>query len=101
AGMAEVATSVLHNVGNVLNSVNISSNLVSEKIRNSKVASLSKAVALMQSHAADLPAFFGDDPKGRQLPDYLDKLSTHLAEEQAVLQRELASLCGNIEHIKE
>lgn len=101
AGMAEVATSVLHNVGNVLNSVNISTNLVSEKMRNSKVASLAKAVALMHAHAADLPKFLSEDPKGRQLPAYLEKLSMHLAEEQAVVQGELVSLSVNVEHIKE
>ncbi len=33
AGMAEVATNVLHNIGNVLNSVNVSSALVSERVR--------------------------------------------------------------------
>ncbi|MDB6112686.1 MAG: sensor signal transduction histidine kinase [Pedosphaera sp.] len=101
AGMAEVATSVLHNVGNVLNSVNISSSVVSEKVRNSKVVNLAKAVALMQSHAADLPGFFAHDPQGRQLPAYLDKLATHLTEEQAGMLEELASLVSNVEHIKE
>jgi len=101
AGMAEVATSVLHNVGNVLNSVNISSSMISEKIRGSKVSSLAKAVTLMQLHAADLPAFLGQDPKGRQLPAYLEKLATHLADEQKDILEELTLLCGNIEHIKE
>ena len=33
AGMAEVASSVLHNVGNVLNSVNVSANLLDERMR--------------------------------------------------------------------
>ena len=33
AGMAEVATSVLHNVGNVLNSVNVSSSLIADRVR--------------------------------------------------------------------
>ena len=31
--MAEVATNVLHNVGNILNSVNISASLVAERVR--------------------------------------------------------------------
>ncbi|MEK7677054.1 MAG: PAS domain S-box protein [Verrucomicrobiota bacterium] len=37
AGMAEVATGVLHNVGNVLNSVNVSTTLVIDRLRHSKV----------------------------------------------------------------
>ncbi|HEX4644708.1 MAG TPA: PAS domain S-box protein, partial [Verrucomicrobiae bacterium] len=101
AGMAEVATSVLHNVGNVLNSVNISGNVIAEKVRNSKVPNLGKAVALMQARAGDLPEFFENDPKGKQLPGYLAQLADHLAAEQQQMLRELASLTGNIDHIKE
>src|SRR5882762_2050948 len=36
AGMAEVATGVLHNVGNVLNSVNLSATLIREKLQQSR-----------------------------------------------------------------
>lgn len=101
AGMAEVATSVLHNVGNVLNSVNISSNLIAEKMRNSRVSNLAKAAALMQAQAGDLPGFFANDPKGKQLPEYLAQLADHLVAEQQEMLRELSSLSGNIDHIKE
>ncbi|HWH71093.1 MAG TPA: ATP-binding protein, partial [Candidatus Sulfotelmatobacter sp.] len=101
AGMAEVATSVLHNVGNVLNSVNISSSLLADKIRNSKVGNLARAMALMQEHASDLAQFLTQDPKGRQLPGYLSSLAEHLASEQKEILQELASLGNNVEHIKE
>jgi PAS domain S-box-containing protein len=101
AGMAEVATNVLHNVGNVLNSVNVSTALVSEKIRESKVSSLAKAVALMRAHQNDLAAFLTQDPKGMQLCDYLDNLAKYLGKEQTGILKELESLNANIEHIKE
>jgi PAS domain S-box-containing protein len=101
AGMAEVATSVLHNVGNVLNSVNISGSLIGERVKKSKVSSLAKVAALFQEHAADLPGFFASDPKGRQLPGYLSELAAHLGVEQEDILQELASLAANIEHIKE
>jgi PAS domain S-box-containing protein len=101
AGMAEVATNVLHNVGNVLNSVNVSSSLISEKLRASKVGNLAKAAALLQAHQNDLAAFLADDPKGRQLPGYLRGLADHLDAEQKGTLEELKSLAANIEHIKE
>ena len=101
AGMAEVATSVLHNVGNVLNSVNVSSSLIADKLRNSKVANLAKAVALMQAHEADLGNFLASDPKGKTVAGYLANLATHLEQEQAEILREVGSLVSNIEHIKE
>ena len=101
AGMAEVATSVLHNVGNVLNSVNVSSTLVSNQVRKSKVANLSKVVALLNEHAADMGVFLTSDAKGKQLPGYLGQLAEHLVSEQTTVLKELHLLHENIEHIKD
>ncbi len=101
AGMAEVATGVLHNVGNVLNSVNVSAGLVLEKLRNSKAPKLGKAAALLTSHAADLAEYLHADPNGKKLPGYLANLGAHLAAENADIVREVDQLGRNIEHIKE
>ena len=101
AGMADVATSVLHNVGNVLNSVNVSSSLISDKVRTSKLGSLAKAVALLRAHEDDLAGFLAADPKGRQLPAYLSSLADHLATEHEYLLEEIQSLVANVDHIKE
>ena len=101
AGMAEIATNVLHNIGNVLNSVNVSATLVADQARKSKVAQLAKAVALLDKHAADLADFMTRDPKGMQVRDYLRQLSNHLVEEQQISIAELESLRKNIEHIKD
>jgi signal transduction histidine kinase len=101
AGMAEVATSVLHNVGNVLNSVNVSSSLVSDAVRKSRVVNLAKAVALLEEHKHDLGRFLAEDARGKQLPAYLSNLAGHLAGEREEILKELSLLTGNIEHIKE
>ncbi|HYR58240.1 MAG TPA: ATP-binding protein, partial [Chthoniobacteraceae bacterium] len=101
AGMAEVATGVLHNVGNVLNSVNIAASTVIEKLRASKVDGLGKAVALMAEHEHDLGVFLTSDAQGQRLPGYLRKLSGLLTEENADVRGELEQLGKHIEHIKE
>jgi ligand-binding sensor domain-containing protein/signal transduction histidine kinase len=101
AGMAEVATNVLHNVGNVLNSVNISAAVVADNTRKSKLSSLARVAALLQEHAASLPAFLTSDPQGRHLPEYLKELASHLAAEQQTTLQELEQLQKNIEHIKD
>ncbi len=101
AGMAEVATSVLHNVGNVLNSVNVSCSVVTDRVHKSKVVNLSRAVALINEHETDLGGFLTADPKGKQLPAYLKGVAAHLAAEQDDILRELAQLSQNIDHIKE
>jgi PAS domain S-box-containing protein len=101
AGMAEIANNVLHNVGNVLNSVNVSASLIGDKVRDSKAKSLDRAVQLMNEHTADLGAFFTADAKGRALPGYLNKLVLALAGERESITAELASLTRSIEHIKD
>ena len=96
-----MATNVLHNVGNVLNSVNVSSSCLADSLKRSKVANLSKVVTLLREHEADLGTFLTSDPKGKQLPGYLAQLAEHLIAEQAIALKELAQLQKNIEHIKE
>ncbi|HEX5790557.1 MAG TPA: PAS domain S-box protein, partial [Luteolibacter sp.] len=100
-GRAEVATNILHNVGNVLNSVNVSAALLSDRVRNSRTSSLAKICALLKEQAADLPRFFAEDRRGRELPDFLEKLSTRLDDEQQQTLRDLGELDRNIHHIKE
>ena len=100
AGMAEIASSVLHNIGNVLTSANVSVWLVAEKMHMSRVSGLAKATALMSQHADDLGTFITSDEKGKQLSAYLIKLAEHLTAEQAAVLEELASLQSNIDHIK-
>ena len=101
AGMAEVAISVLHNVGNVLNSVSVASSCMADNLRRSKSGNLSKVVKLMNEHETDWGPFFTSNPKGKLLPGYLAQLAGHLAGEQSVLLTELAGLQTNIEHIKD
>lgn len=100
AGMAEVATSILHNVGNVLNSVGVSAEMVSTKVNQFRIGSLKKLSELLREHSANLPAFLTEDPRGKQLPEYLLKLTDHLAQPQRAILDELNSLGKNIDHIK-
>jgi signal transduction histidine kinase len=101
AGMAEIASNVLHNVGNVLNSVNVSASIVSDRLAKSRMPALSKATALLREHAHDLGAFLTTDKRGKLLPSYLDQLGEGLVQERGVLLDELASLRRDIDHIKE
>jgi signal transduction histidine kinase len=101
AGMAEVATGVLHNVGNVLNSLNVSATVVADGIRQSKADSLAKLAALLREHAADLGSFLTADPRGKRVPELLSALAQHATEQRDRLSAEIASLQKNIDHIKE
>ncbi len=98
-GKAEVATGVLHNVGNVLNSVNVSVKLIVDLVRKSKLASAAKLAAILREHQGDLNAFLTADPKGRQIPPYLLTLTDHLVAEQEFLNAELDVLNKHVHHI--
>jgi PAS domain S-box-containing protein len=101
AGMAEVATGVLHNVGNVLNSLNVSSNLIATTVRQSRADSLARLASMLDEHAGDLTTFLTADPKGRRVPELLGQLAKHAVTERDWLQQETSSIQKNIDHIKD
>ena len=101
AGMADVAANVLHNVGNILNSVNVTTHLLARTLRSSPTGDLGRVAAMMQEHASALGDYLTHDPKGQQIPGYLANLAEYLAQEQATMLKELTSLSKNIEHIKQ
>jgi PAS domain S-box-containing protein len=101
AGMAEVATGVLHNVGNVLNSVNVSATLVIDRVRESKAAKFTRVSAILREQMADLPRFLTTDPKGQRIPGYLITLADQMEVERKAVIAELENLRKNVEHIKE
>ena len=100
AGMAEVAAEVLHNVGNVLNSVNVSVEVLAEAVKNSKGANLAKVADMLLQHKEDPGQFLTQDEQGKHLPAYIGELGKRLDSERAKLLQELESLAGNIGHIK-
>jgi C4-dicarboxylate-specific signal transduction histidine kinase len=100
AGMAEVATGVLHNVGNVLNSINVSSTLVADRLRNPRISELTRALDMLNRHAGDLGDFLKEDEKGKQLCDFLKLVTPHLDHERKMMLDEMQSLAKNINHIK-
>ncbi len=101
AGMSEIATGVLHNVGNVLNSINVSANLVAEQIRKSKVSKLQQAGQLVNDYLDNLADFITNHPQGKHFIPYIIEISQHLAKEQEFVLESLTSLQDNIEHVKQ
>ena len=101
AGMSEIATGVLHNVGNVLNSVNVSASLLTQNSRRSGSGDLKRVVEAIRGSTGDLLSFLQRDPRGAHLDPLLEQLSGQLERENAERERELSALSRGIEHIKE
>jgi PAS domain S-box-containing protein len=97
-GLAEITTGLLHNIGNALNSINVSASVAADKVSNSKAGNLSKALTMLRDNEADLARFITTDPKGRQVIGYLGQLAPRLIQEQAELKAEIDSLKKSVEH---
>jgi len=101
AGMSEIATAVLHNVGNVLNSVNVSATLVAQRASHTDAADLLQAMKAVEESAGDLATFIERDPRGKHLQPLLVTLAEQMAGDQAAIREEVKTLSKGIEHIQE
>ncbi|MFV0445580.1 MAG: ATP-binding protein [Planctomycetaceae bacterium] len=103
AGMAEIATGVLHNVGNVLNSVNVSMTLLATGVQKhgAAIGGLAKAQQLLDDNQTQLGPFFSDSPQGKHFRPYLETLRQRLAADTEKMEGEVRQTRGLIEHIKE
>jgi signal transduction histidine kinase len=100
--MADVASTVLHNIGNVLNSVNVAVNVVHGLVNQSSVMLVHRIAELLKAHdAEDWGIFLTQDPKGKRIPPALVKLGSHLIEEQQTVLKEIEGLVRNVDHVKQ
>jgi signal transduction histidine kinase len=100
AGRADVAIEVLHGLGNVLNSVNVSATRVADIAATSKTHNLSKVVSMIMEHRDGFGRFFRDDPRGQKLPDYFMQLVAVVERDNLVLKTEVEALTRNVDHMK-
>jgi len=100
AGMAEVASGVLHNVGNVLNSVNVSASVIREKVRKTKADNLYRVALMLEENENNIAEFISNDPSGQKIPKFISLLAEQLKLEKKEMYSELDELVKNIDHIK-
>jgi signal transduction histidine kinase len=100
AGMAEVASGVLHNVGNVMNSVNVGAAVTRDSVQALPVEGVTRACELLDRNAGRLADFLGSDAIGRKLPEYLRKLGAALGDEKRAIIAQLDQLTTHLEHMK-
>jgi len=92
AGMTEIATNVLHNIGNALNSVNVTADIIEQDLHNLKVDFLSRVVALLEEQRDDLPVFFEKDERAQKILPALNKVSESLRHDKGDLVEKLSGL---------
>jgi signal transduction histidine kinase len=99
AGMAEIATGVLHNVGNVLNSVNVSATLLEQRAKRSQVEELVRLATRLDGHKDGMPEFVSGE-RGSKLVEYVARLAAKLDEERSQTLKELEALTEKVGHIR-
>ncbi len=99
AGMAAVASEVLHNAGNVLNSTGVSVAMLERHVKNLRVGHLARAVTMLDEHADNLDAFVRDDPRGKRLFELLRGLVGHFEQQRQQVATEVTALHGSIDHL--
>jgi len=99
AEMASIASKVLQSVGDMLKSVNTSADMVSDQVKQSKIANVVRMGVLIREHGATLGEFMTNDPRGQKLPLYIAQLAEHLSMEQTGLLTQLESIKDNLQKI--
>jgi PAS domain S-box-containing protein len=101
AGMAEIVTGVLHNVGNVLNSLMTANTTARRDLKELRLDRLEQATAQLRTHRDSLAAFLTQDERGRHLPEYLPTLSAHIAANSRAIEAELERTEQLLHHLSD
>ncbi len=99
AGMAEIATDTIHNVGNILNSVQTSILSIEEILYKSESLNYQKACELLKANLNNLDNFIQNDPKGKKLIEYFLALSDLFNDERGSINRLTERLKEKVEAI--
>ncbi|MBN1205639.1 MAG: AAA family ATPase [Myxococcaceae bacterium] len=99
-GMADIASNILHEVGNTLLSIVIDTDLMRRTVDGSRVGRVRQVGALLEKHRENLTHFVNHDEQGSQLLGYVFTLSDELAQEQSTLKQSLGTLGKNVDRVR-
>ncbi|MDJ0834995.1 MAG: two-component regulator propeller domain-containing protein [Acidobacteriota bacterium] len=99
-GKAEFATTILHNIGNILNSLRISCDQGERTLRGTKLKQILRAMEMLKKNQ-DQPDYLTEDPRGKLLPEYLLTAGSILSEEQQEVLTEFEEMSEKINLMKD
>ena len=80
-GRLEVVDTILHNIGNAINSVAVGVNSVYEQLASDELSSRLTALAnALQAHQEDLGEYITNHPQGQQVLPFIQALASDLSE---------------------
>jgi signal transduction histidine kinase/DNA-binding LacI/PurR family transcriptional regulator len=100
-GMMTIVNGILHNIGNVLNSISVSTQLIRDMIEASPLDDLLKANRLLENNLGNLDDFLSQDPKGKKLMQFYTKLGEPFRELQDRLLDQLNRMNEKIKFVND
>lgn len=100
AGMAEVATGVLHNIGNALNSVHISAELVASGPLHGSATALEQLRNLLETPSGPVAQVLEGSEAGMRFRNYLTQFTKTLGDERSRAVQEVSRIRAGVEHLR-
>ncbi len=101
AGIAEIATGILHNIGNALNSVNVSAGLITEKLGRMRIDSIARLEELFAGGSGAAAGLTDPEERTRKIVDFLRALGAHLRQSRSDILAEARALREGVEHVNQ
>ncbi|MDJ0838887.1 MAG: two-component regulator propeller domain-containing protein [Acidobacteriota bacterium] len=101
AGMTEIVNGVVHNLGNVLNSVGINAETLRHQLDNTRAGGVNRLVQLLEEHQDNLTEFLTEHPQGKKTVPYMKRLSELLDKERTKNMEALEHLIAGVEMMRD
>lgn len=101
AGMADVATSILHNMGNVLNSANVSISVLTDQLTGLSNKKIDEIEAIIHKESLTITNFIKSNDKADTFMEYLLSLNKALVDSCRQMLSETKQLRDHIDHLIE
>lgn len=99
-GRLEIVETILHNIGNAINSVTVGVNVLQENLVSNQLIHRFSALANMfKAHQGDWVDYIKDDPKGRQVLPFLIALAADFADQNKTVVETLERVVERVTHI--
>ena len=99
-GRTEVLDTILHNIGNAINSVAVATGTIREELQEDQalrgLRALAQAVA---AHEDDWIGYLQNDSQGRQVRPYISALAEQFGNQHERMQRAVERVTGRVAHI--
>ncbi len=100
-GMADIASYVLHNIGNILTGARISAEEIGQIVDSKSLYMLSRVNDLMANHHNDLGSFLTNDTKGKKIPTFYREVEKNFRKDYDHLKKESENLQRQVQAISE